>query len=61
MLEMVRIRCPYCGEALSLGVDASAGDQTYVEDCQVCCQPIALDISVSDAGIEAIARTGDET
>jgi len=37
-----RIRCPYCGEALEILLDLSAGDQSYIEDCQVCCQPISI-------------------
>ncbi|HEY0893029.1 MAG TPA: CPXCG motif-containing cysteine-rich protein, partial [Cellvibrio sp.] len=28
--------CPYCGEPISVLVDCSLEQQTYVEDCQVC-------------------------
>ena len=32
--------CPYCGAGVSIGIDPGGGQaQTYVEDCQVCCQP----------------------
>jgi hypothetical protein len=32
--------CPYCGAVVTIGLDPGGGrDQTYVEDCQVCCQP----------------------
>jgi transposase-like protein len=32
--------CPYCGAGMTIGLDPGGGrDQTYVEDCQVCCQP----------------------
>jgi hypothetical protein len=32
--------CPYCGAGVTIGLDPGGGrDQTYVEDCQVCCQP----------------------
>jgi hypothetical protein len=34
--------CPYCGEALELWFDSSAGAQAYVEDCAVCCRPIEV-------------------
>ena len=30
-------------------LDLSAGDQSYIEDCQVCCQPMQLSFAV-DAG-----------
>jgi Cysteine-rich CPXCG len=46
----VTIQCPYCGESFETAVDLSAGSFTYVEDCQVCCQPIELAGEVDDAG-----------
>ena len=36
------IRCPFCAESISVLLDLSAGDQSYIEDCQVCCQPIEI-------------------
>ena len=59
--EFVTIQCPYCGEAIGTTVDVSAGASTYVEDCQVCCQPIEMELRVTDAGkfSELIARRGD--
>jgi hypothetical protein len=44
------IQCPYCGEEFDTAVDLSAGSFGYVEDCQVCCQPIDLAGEVDDAG-----------
>ncbi len=38
----VALHCPYCGEVYETAVDLSAGSFRYVEDCQVCCQPIEL-------------------
>jgi len=38
----VAVQCPYCGESFETAVDLSAGSFSYVEDCQVCCQPIEL-------------------
>lgn len=35
--------CAYCGEANTTFVDWSGGiQQSYVEDCQVCCRPNIL-------------------
>jgi hypothetical protein len=48
--EFVAIQCPYCGEQFETAVDLSAGSFSYVEDCQVCCQPIDLTGEVDDAG-----------
>ncbi len=48
--EFVTIQCPFCGEGFETAVDLSAGSFSYVEDCQVCCQPIELAGEVDDAG-----------
>ena len=39
------VTCPFCGEHITVLVDGSAGPQQYVEDCEVCCRPIVLDIT----------------
>jgi transcription elongation factor Elf1 len=36
------ISCPYCGESMSVVIDLSAGAQRYIEDCQICCQPMQI-------------------
>jgi transcription elongation factor Elf1 len=35
-------QCPYCWEEISMILDASVQEQTYIEDCEVCCNPIEL-------------------
>ena len=42
MIEEVAVQCPHCGETFTAIVDCSAGSQEYVEDCEVCCQPIVF-------------------
>lgn len=44
------VRCPYCDETIELVIDLSAGDQSYTEDCHVCCQP--MQVSYSAEGME---------
>ena len=34
--------CPYCGEEISALLDLSAEKQEYIEDCEVCCNPINI-------------------
>ena len=43
--------CPYCGEQISMVVDTSICRQTYVEDCEVCCNPIEISCTVEDGDI----------
>jgi Cysteine-rich CPXCG len=59
--EFAVVQCPYCGEAFETRIDSSAGSCSYVEDCQVCCQPIDLTLRVDDNGtpLELVARRGD--
>ncbi|MDX5152267.1 MAG: CPXCG motif-containing cysteine-rich protein [Acidiferrobacterales bacterium] len=42
------IQCPYCGETIEILVDCSVPQQDYIEDCQVCCQPINFSVTVVD-------------
>jgi hypothetical protein len=57
----VVVHCPYCGEPFETSADASAGACKYVEDCQVCCQPIEMELRVDDDGNfrELVLRRGD--
>lgn len=50
MLPAIDIACPYCGEWIELFIDASAGDQQYIEDCQVCCRPIQVVVTLDEEG-----------
>ena len=50
MLEARAIRCPYCGEPIEITLDLSAGTQSYVEDCVVCCRPIEVRVEVGEDG-----------
>jgi len=34
--------CPNCGEEISMILDLSVRAQSYVEDCEVCCNPIQI-------------------
>ncbi len=34
--------CPYCWQQISMVLDLSVGEQSYVEDCEVCCRPIQI-------------------
>ena len=40
--------CPYCGERISMVLDTSVKGQTYIEDCEVCCQPVEVRYTVKD-------------
>jgi hypothetical protein len=60
MVESLHAACPYCGEPVELLVDASAGSQRYVEDCQVCCRPMVVTVLVDAAGEVEVGLAGED-
>jgi transcription elongation factor Elf1 len=40
--------CPYCWQEISVVLDTSVKNQTYVEDCEVCCRPIEVRYSIAN-------------
>jgi len=42
--------CPHCCEVIGVRVDLSAGSHAYIEDCEVCCQPIEFSVRLDEAG-----------
>jgi hypothetical protein len=42
------IHCPSCGAQIELVIDCSVPFQEYIEDCEVCCRPIILAVSVDE-------------
>jgi len=35
-------QCPFCWEEISFLLDPSVPNQTYVEDCSICCNPLEV-------------------
>jgi len=61
LLRSVVVHCPYCGEPLDIDVDCSVDAQNYIEDCQVCCRPIVMDVGVDvDGDPNVVTRSEDE-
>ena len=60
-LQELPIECPYCGEIVSVLVDDSVPAQSYIEDCPVCCQPMAIRAVVrADGRCRVEARREDD-
>jgi len=49
--------CPYCNAEISMLLDYSISSQAYIEDCEVCCNPIK--ISYDFEGEELIQFSAD--
>jgi hypothetical protein len=54
IIETQLIQCPYCGESIEVLIDCSVPDQNYIEDCQVCCCPINVDVTVDHEGTVSV-------
>ncbi|GGD86350.1 CPXCG motif-containing cysteine-rich protein [Planktosalinus lacus] len=53
-------QCPYCWEEISMLLDPSVSKQVYVEDCEVCCNPIQLTVVFSNKELVQFEATGIE-
>jgi hypothetical protein len=56
--EAAEVSCPYCGETITILLDLSVDEQSYIEDCSVCCQPMTVsyraeDGELADLSVEA--------
>ena len=38
-------QCPYCWQTISMIFERLYPDQEYIEDCEVCCNPIEVSYS----------------
>nr|WP_321222214.1 CPXCG motif-containing cysteine-rich protein [uncultured Psychroserpens sp.] len=53
-------QCPYCWESISMLIDVSQTYQSYIEDCEVCCNPIQLQISTENQEIVSFSAENIE-
>jgi phage terminase large subunit GpA-like protein len=50
------ITCPHCGEVFPLQIDTSQREQSLIEDCTVCCRPIALTIQCRPGEVLSVSE-----
>src|ERR1700674_415401 len=43
--------CPHCWETINLTLDLSVPEQSYVEDCPVCCKPMLVSYTAVDGEV----------
>lgn len=44
-------QCPHCFQEISMLIDMSISKQSYVEDCEVCCNPLQINLEIEDGEI----------
>ncbi len=45
--------CPHCWQEISFLIDLSEPRQEYVEDCEVCCNPINVRFEVAEGNVSS--------
>jgi transcription elongation factor Elf1 len=54
-----KFKCPYCFERVSMLLDLSeSGHHSYIEDCEVCCQPIQIEFDVENYKLVSFIAVG---
>lgn len=52
--------CPHCWESIEVLVDLSVDEQSYIEDCSVCCRPMTLSVLVADGELTELSAEAAE-
>ncbi|HJS22635.1 MAG TPA: CPXCG motif-containing cysteine-rich protein [Steroidobacteraceae bacterium] len=60
MTEAYQITCPHCWESIAIVLDLSEPEQTYIEDCSVCCRPISIHVSAAGGEILDVEASASE-
>lgn len=45
--------CPHCWETQLKMIDPSVDEQNFIEDCEVCCNPLEFNLSVINNNLES--------
>lgn len=46
--------CPYCWEHISMVFDLSQEEQSFIEDCEVCCHPILIRFAAIEGALKEL-------
>jgi len=60
LLDYSLIHCPYCGEANEIAIDGSLEEQSYIEDCAICCRPITLRVTCLSGEIPQVTALRED-
>jgi hypothetical protein len=51
LLQSHEAICPSCWESITLTLDLSVPEQSYIEDCPVCCHPMVVSYAADDGDL----------
>lgn len=55
-----QFNCPYCWQEITFLLDISEHKQAYIEDCEVCCNPISIRFELEDGEIKLFEASKTE-
>jgi hypothetical protein len=60
VIEETIVNCASCGEPMAIEVDTTGGaEQSYYEDCPVCCRPMEVYVQCRPGEIVSVSVTAD--
>jgi hypothetical protein len=57
-MDAFPVTCPYCGEEVEMHIDEDVRG-TFVQDCEVCCNPWLVRVTRSSAGTDVSVGRAD--
>ncbi len=52
--------CPHCWQTISMVLDLSVEEQEYIEDCEVCCNPVKINYTVENEEVSTFVAESIE-
>ncbi len=60
LIDARSITCPHCWQSIEILIDLSEPEQSYIEDCSICCRPISIRVSAADGEILELDASASE-
>jgi len=57
-MDAFPVTCPYCGEAVEMHIEEDVRG-TFVQDCEVCCNPWLVRVTRSSSGTDVSVGRAD--
>jgi hypothetical protein len=54
-------QCPYCFQSISMVLEELYSEQSYIEDCEVCCHPIQISYKTNKTEITEFSAERTDT
>jgi len=54
LIQSHNATCPHCWETINLTLDLSVPEQSYIEDCAVCCKPMRVSYCARDGEVDEL-------